>query len=165
MQLASPPPRLEAPSMPDGTRDDRRNLVRFFRILLALDLALSLIGIYLALSQHEALPEELRTYVWKAETDTMFYAYAGLGSLLGAALFAGLWLFQRWAKYLLTLLTAAAFPVVWFYDTPDVRSASATVVDSLEMMFSGAVLVFIWVVLPQEFSRSANPSEKPSADQ
>jgi uncharacterized membrane protein (DUF2068 family) len=165
MQLASPPRWLEAPTPPEGTRDDRRSLVRLFRVLLALDLGLSLIGIYLALSQHEALPEELRAYVWKAETDTMFYAYAGLGSLLGAAVSAGLWFFQRWARYLASLLTAAVFPVVWFYDTPDVRSASATIVDSLGMMSNGAVLVFIWVVMRQEFGRLAHPIEMQSADQ
>ena len=165
MQLAISPRWLEAPTMPAGTSDERRNLVRLFRVLLAFDLALSLIGIYLALSQHEALPEELRTYVWKAETDTMFYAYAGLGSLLCAAVSAGLWFFQRWARYLASLLTAAVFPVVWFYDTPDVRSASATIVDSLGMMCAGAVLVFIWVVLRQEFDRPASPIEKQSANQ
>ena len=149
--------------MPDGMSDDRRHLVGFFRVLLALDLGLSLIGIYLALNQHEALPEELRAYVWKAETDAMFYAYVGLVFILSVALFAGLWVFQRWAKYLLSFLTAAAFAAVLFYDAPDVRSASATVVDSLELMFDGAVLVFIWVVLRQEFGRPANPIGKQSA--
>ena len=161
MQLAVLPRWLAAPTMPDGTRDERRHLIRLFRALLLLDAGLAILSLPVVLMDRGALPEELQEYVANIPSDRLFVIGTSIAFILWAALLVGLWYFKRWARLLFSLLAATLTLAPWFQGAPDVRSASLALTSDLVAMTTGALLLFAWGVLAKEFGGSSYPLEKP----
>jgi hypothetical protein len=164
MQLASPPRWLEAPTMPAGTSDERRHLIRLFRALLLLNTALAILSMPIMLMERGALPEQLQEYVADIAADRFFLVGTGIAFILWAVLMVGLWYFKRWARLLFSLVVATAILVPWFQGAPDVQSAAMALASDLTAMSVGAALIFMWGVLRKEFGGPPYPLGAEKAD-
>ena len=87
-----------------------------------------------------------------------------MGCIVIAVVLGGLWHFRRWARLLYLLMAAFALLAVWWGGAPDVRTASASLAMALALMFYGAALVLMWVVLRPEFGGPPYPLERPRTD-
>jgi hypothetical protein len=149
--FASLPAFPEPSAPPVSSGGERRGLVRIFRMLLLLQIAFDLAIVPLVLTDQRRLPAELQDYAVKMPIDRPFFIVTAAVCVLIAILWTGLWHFRRWARLLYSLGLAGALVVASWYGEPDVRSALTTLVTDIARMFDGAVLVFMWAVLRQEF--------------
>jgi hypothetical protein len=162
--FASPPALPEPTAPPASGGGERRSLILIFRMLLLLQIAVDLLVFPFVLTERSRLPAELQHYAVTVPIDRPFFIVTAAACVVIAILWAGLWHFRRWARLLYSLMFASVLVMASWDGVPDVRSALTALVTDFARMFDGAALVFMWVVLRQEFGGPPYPLRQATAE-
>jgi hypothetical protein len=135
---------------------------RILRFLLIADAILIAIAMAVTIFvDPQIVPSELKKYTELLSSDSDRAENIGTAVVIALIVgvnfiaIAGLWFRKRWARILYTVAFIFGL-VVSALSTPDVRSGISTVVQDLDTAVTGAVLLLVWFIMKDEFTRRAS---------
>jgi len=134
------------------------SLVRTLRVLVVLEIALTLISMAIEMYFENELPPPLRDFIAEQASQPLGLMKPLLGALLLIGLVAGwigLWHLKPWARLVYSIVAVIGFVATPFYG-PVVSHGIAHTVSELDVTVGGMTLALIWLSPLAQYFRPPN---------